>query len=289
MIHKSSISGSEFRLFRDYIRENCGISIPVGKSYLIETRLTKVMLDTGANSFKEFYNHIVSGKDPAIRQKIINAITTNETLWFRDGLPWKALEEIYLPKLVHTLETGEKNRARIWCTAVSTGQEAYSTAICVNEYLNENRIKGIRLSDFEILATDISDRVLDLAKTGKYDKMSMKRGLDDKLRAKYFKEDGSAWNIDPRIHDAIKFRQFNLQDDYSVLGRFDVIFCRYVLIYFTDKLKREILAKIHDSLADGGVLFTGNYVLYELLEDIFEMKHFGNMTYYVKRDCVYKE
>ena len=277
------INENDFLLFRDYISDSCGISIPPEKAYLIETRLTKLMLDTGIESFAEFHQYLVSKPGSPIRQKIINAITTNETLWFRDISPWKVLEEIYLPRLVENLISGKKTRVRIWCAAVSTGQEIYSTVMLVDDYLNKNSIKGVDLSRFDFFATDISSSVLDIAKRGRYDAVSIMRGLSGYYRDKYFVNNGSAWDLDPKIRDSVRLENFNLQKSYDMFGLFDVIFCRYVLIYFSDGLKKEIVKKMHGALTDGGVLFTGNYVLYELFKDGFEANHFDNLTYYTKK------
>ena len=281
--NNNQISKEEFSLFRDYIHDVCGIAIPAEKAYLIETRLTKLMLDAGAETFGDFHDYIIANRDPSMRQKIINAITTNETLWFRDGAPWKVLEEEHLPRLVDALEASVKKRVRIWCAAVSTGQEAYSTAMCVDDYLTRTNRRGHSLSDFEILATDISSRVLDIAKKGVYDKVSIRRGLSEHYRAKYFEEQNSAWAIDPKIRDAVTFKLFNLLDNYRAFGQFDIIFCRYVLIYFSNAIKADIIRKMRDALSDGGILFTGNYVLYELFEDGFDTNHYGNLTYFTKR------
>jgi len=286
---QNSISESEFLLFSDYIKKNSGIVIPREKAYLIETRLSKLMADTGTDSFSEFYKYLSSKSDPSLHQKIINAMTTNETLWFRDDAPWKVLEKITLPKLVGDLASGKKMRARIWCSAVSTGQEVYSTVMCVDNYLNKNPVKGVDLSKFDFFATDISSRVLDIAKKGRYDAISIMRGLSDYYKSKYFIKDGSAWEIDPKIRNAVRFSQYNLQDSYHIFGMFDIIFCRYVLIYFSDQQKKEIIAKMSDILIDGGLLFTGNYVLYELFEKDFDSHYYANLTYYSKRDNVQPE
>jgi len=280
---RCSINEHEFSLFRDYIAEKSGILVPPEKAYLIETRLSKLMLDAGAESFGEFYNKIVADTDPRVSEKIINAITINETMWFRDTAPWKVLEESILPGLVEELVSGRRRRVRIWCAAVSTGQEVYSAAMCVNEYLKKNWVKGIDLSSFDFFATDISGSALDIAKRGRYDKISIMRGLSDYYREKYFNNNGSAWDVDTKIVNAVKFARFNLQESFSKFGLFDIIFCRYVLIYFSDETKREIVEKIRDSLTDGGVLFTGNYVLYDLLKDDFESRHYDNLTYYLKK------
>jgi len=280
---RCSINENEFKLFRDYIAKNSGIIIPPEKAYLIETRLSKLMLDAGAESFGEFYNCIIKDKDPCVSEKIINAITINETMWFRDVAPWKVLQESILPKLVEELVSGRKTRARIWCAAVSTGQEAYSAVMCVDEYLNKNRVKGVDLSSFEFFATDISGSALYIAKRGRYDKISMTRGMNDYYKEKYFENNDSVWDIDQRIRNAVRFERFNLQESFRKFGLFDIIFCRYVLIYFSDETKKEIAAKMRDSLTDDGVLFTGNYVVYDLLKDDFESRHYDNLTYYLKK------
>ena len=277
------INENEFLLFREYINENCGISIPPEKAYLIETRLTKLMIDAGTDSFGEFHRYITSHPDSPIHQKIINAITTNETLWFRDSSPWKVLEEILLPQFINELLAGRKTRVRIWCNAVSTGQEIYSTVMCIDDYLTRNCIEGVNLSDFDFFATDISSNVLNIAKKGRYDKISIMRGLSDYYRDKYFTRNDSAWDISPKIRNAVRFGKFNLQNDYSAFGLFDVIFCRYVLIYFSDSFKKETVNKMCYALADDGVLFTGNYVFFDMFKDGFDAKHYGNLTYYTKR------
>ena len=273
----------EFKLFRDYIAKRSGIIIPPEKAYLLETRLTKLMLDAGVESFGEFYDYIISGKDLHVSEKIINAITINETLWFRDTSPWKVLEESILPELVDDLASARKIRARIWCAAVSTGQEVYSTVMHIDDYLSKNGAKDVTLNNFEFIATDISGAALNVAKHGRYDKISIKRGLSDYYREKYFSNNGSVWEIDQKIRNAVKFERFNLQDSYSKFGLFDVIFCRYVLIYFSDELKKEITVKLRDSLKDSGILFIGNYVLHDLLKEDFEINHYGNLTYYKKK------
>jgi len=278
-----SINEEEFELFKNYIEKKSGITIPPEKAYLIETKLSKLMLDAGAESFKEYYDYIVSHPDPAKAEEIVNAITINETMWFRDGTPWKVLEQEVLPRLVNELVSGKKIKARIWFAASSTGQEAYSTVMCVDDYLKRNKIPGIELSSFDFYATDISTRVLNLAKKGRYDKISIMRGLSDYYKVNYFESTDSAWNIDPKIRDAVRFEKFNLQDSFRYYGLYDIIFCRYVLIYFSDQLKKEIVAKMYDSLAEDGILFTGNYVLYDLFKEDFEARHYENLTYYIKK------
>ena len=278
-----SINEHEFMLFRNYIAKVSGILISPDKAYLVETRLSKLMLDAGAASFEEFYNHVISSNDPAMSQKIINAITVNETMWFRDNMPWNVLERVLMPSFVEDILSGKKSKIRIWSAAVSTGQEIYSAVMCVDDYLTKNNIKGVSLSDFEFFATDISSRVLDMAKKGRYDKISIMRGLNEYYRTKYFNNVDSGWEINSRIKDAVRFERFNLQESYDGFGVLDVIFCRYVLIYFSDELKKEIAGKMYNALADEGSLFTGNYVLYDLFKNDFDTKPYGNSTYFTKK------
>jgi len=278
-----SITEKEFSLFRDYIIKTSGIFIPMEKAYIFETRLSKFLVDAGVNSFEELYSYILKKNDPLFNQKIINSITTNETKWFRDEAPWKVLEETLLPGFIDDIVSGRKMRIRIWSAAASTGQEIYSTVMCIDNYLIKNNIKGVTLDNFEFFATDISSNVLETAKKGRYDKISITRGLDEQYKEKYFNQEGSVWTINPKIQSAVNFSQFNLINDYQGFGLFDIIFCRYVLIYFSEDLKTEIVAKIRNVLNDNGILFTGNYALYDLFEDNFDTDYYGNLTYYIKK------
>ena len=270
-----------YSLISKYIYDISGIIIPPEKYYMIDTRLTKLMFDTGVDNLGDYYKVIACG-DPKIDQSIINAITVNETFWFRDESLWKCFEQEILPGFIDRLRDAEKNRIRIWSAAASTGQEAYSIAMCIDNYLKKNNIQDIKLTDFEILATDISSRVIEIAKTGKYDKVSMTRGLSDFYKETYFKNNGSVWELDQKIRDAVEFRHLNLNKSYSGIGKFDIIFCRYVLIYFPDELKEKIVTKIKDTLNDNGVLFTGIYVILNILGDSFNTETYDNLTYYTK-------
>ena len=287
------IKDDEFALISRYITEICGIVIPPEKYYLIETRLFKLILDYGVESFDEFYRKVIQpgniqSGNTDVNQKIINAITVNETFWFRDAVLWKGFEREILPGLIEKLVSGNKTRIRIWSAAASTGQEAYSIAMCIDNYLKRNNITRIKLSHFEIFATDISTRVLEIAQNGRYDNISMTRGMNDHYKAAYFKNNGTSWDLDTYIKNTVKFDNFNLLDSYTGFGIFDVIFCRYVLIYFPEFVKMGIISRMFDSLAAGGVLFTGNYVLYDLLRKKFDVNNYENLTYYTKSSSATK-
>ena len=279
----ANLSHLEFQLFKSYINEKCGIDISEDKAYLVETRLSKLLVDSGMNSFDELYYAIRKNNDPHMSEKLIDAITTNETLWFRDKSPWIILEEVLLPRYIDMLRSQVKSKIRIWSAASSTGQEAYSTAMCIDHYLESKGITDITLSQFEIIATDISQTVLEMARKGKYDAISIMRGMEQSYKEKYFTKDGMVWEIKDKIKNAVKFDHFNLQNSFMFLGKYDIIFCRYVLIYFSDEFKKEITSKMFHSMHSKGILFIGASELYNLLEENFDMNHYGNATYYSKR------
>ncbi|MBF8982102.1 protein-glutamate O-methyltransferase CheR [Lutibacter sp. B2] len=277
------LSSNEFTLMKKYIEEKCGISLGEEKAYLIESRLSRLLISSGLSSFSEFYSKIIKQDDKHMTEKIIDAITTNETSWFRDKIPWIILEEVLLPKYINQIRNGEKSKIRIWCAACSTGQEPYSIIMCIDHFLNKNGIKDITLDDFEILATDISSTVLQIAKMGRYDSISIMRGLDQTYKNKYFESQGRVWLIDEKIKNAVRFKAFNLQNSFLLLGKFDIVFCRYVMIYFSKEFKEEIVRKIAYALEDEGLLFIGSSELLNNKDDYFEKNYYQNSPYYRKR------
>ncbi len=280
----ATLTDNEFKLFKKYIEDKCGIEISEGKSYLIETRLYRLLVDSGLSSFEELYNLIMRANDLSLAERVIDAITTNETLWFRDKVPWTILEKVLLPRFVEMLRKGQRRKIRLWSAAASTGQEAYSTAMCIDSWLARNDINDVTLSNFEILATDISHTVIDMARNGRYDAISVMRGLDPVIRDRYFKKEGTVWEIDNRIKSHVKFQQFNLQNNYLLLGKFDIVFCRYVLIYFSDSLKESVFSKLCGVMENDGILFLGSSELYDKTDKCFEMMHVDNAVYYRRRE-----
>lgn len=279
----AELTSVDFKLFQKFIYDRCGIDISDDKAYLIESRLSKLLIDTGLKSYEELYNSILDSSDPCITTKVIDAITTNETLWFRDKTPWIVMENLLMPIYIEELRSNSKSKIRIWSCAASTGQEAYSTAMLIDHYLESNGIKDITLSDFEIVATDIAVSVLDIAKKGRYDSISIMRGLEQFYKDKYFTKSGMVWELDEKIKQAVRFEQFNLQNSFMFLGKFDLVFCRYVLIYFADTLRDDIFRKIENALTRNGTLIIGSSELYYLMDHLYEMKNSANGTYYKKR------
>ncbi len=240
---------------RDYIEESCGIHITHEKIYLMETRLTTLMIECGCESFFELYKKSQEDKTLKIRDRIIDAMTTNETLWFRDESPFAIMEEVVLDQMKERLLSGKQQKVRIWCAASSTGQEPFSLSIVIHEYLQKNH--SLRKDQFEILATDISPTVLYLAMAGRYDHIAITRGLSDRLKERYFKRNNRVWELDSTIKNMVRFKKFNLQDEFAILGTQDIVFCRNVLIYFSDAFKKDVLKRISRVLRPQGYLFLG--------------------------------
>ena len=251
----NTVTRDEFASLRDYIEEQCGIALNENKGYLIETRLTKLMIESGCENFEEFARLARAESGTALRDKIVDAMTTNETLWFRDGHPYTILIEKILPDLADQLKSGRRSSVRIWSAACSTGQEPYSIAIAIQEFCKT--CPGVSPERFEIVGTDISTSALFLAKAGRYDQLAIKRGLDDEVRDRYFKQDGRVWQLDEKIRRMVTFKKYNLQDSLTPLGNIDVAFLRYVAIYFSEAFKQTLTANIAKLLRPAGYLVIG--------------------------------
>ncbi len=257
-MEKIPISQEEFRLLRDYIKEHCGIFVGDEKLYLIESRLTLLVVESGCRSFYEFYLQALKNPYSGLRDKIVDAITTNETLWFRDKSPWTVFKEVLLPEFMEALASGAKRNIRIWSAGCSTGQEPYSMAILIDDMLRERAGKGITAERFEIMATDISPSALFLAIAGRYDQIAMSRGMMDDYRERYFTQRGRVCELDPVIRKRISFKQFNLQGSFAALGKFDLILCRNVAIYFSDGFKKDLFSRLAATLNPKGHFFLGS-------------------------------
>lgn len=275
-----NLSAIEFMLFRKYIKDQCGISLGEEKAYLIESRLSKFLVKFGLSNFEELYLKLSQQKNNTLTVEVIDAITTNETLWFRDKTPWEIMESKLLPSYIRDIREGKRSKVRIWSAACSTGQEPYSIAMCIDNYLSQNGIEDITLANFEILATDISRTVLKIAQMGKYDSISMARGLDMRLRDKYFRREGRIWTLDERIKNAVHFKPFNLQNDFTALGSFDMVFCRYVTIYFSEEFTKETFTKVASVLEDNGILFLGNAEVFLNYQGLYEAEYYNKGIFY---------
>ena len=279
---KTQVSEEEFRLLRDYIEKHTGIALSEDKVYLVETRLTPIMVEAGCDSLLQFYQLAVLDSTHRLRNKIIEAITTNETFWFRDNYPFTILDEVLLRQLANEIRNGKRTKIKIWCTACSTGQEPYSIAMTILEFARRN--PGFDPSRVDILATDISPIMLFLATAGRYDKLAISRGLSDEMRQRYFEKSGHVWAISDQVKKMICYKKINLTDSFQHLGRHDIIFCRNILIYFSNECKKIILERLADLLRPGGYLFLGSSepIIYYSRE--YEMLRHAMGLYYQVKD-----
>lgn len=245
------ISPQDYDNFRRYLEEHSGIVLGENKHYLVTSRLSRLMREFGIADFKTLMRQLISERKSKLHEQIVDAMTTNETLWFRDGYPFEVLKQIILPEL-----SGKRlPQLRIWSAACSSGQEAYSISITLQEYLSSR--PGSLPAGIQIIGTDISASILRDANAAQYDNMSLIRGMSDERRQRYFLQRGDKWEVRPEIKQRTSFREMNLLSSYAALGRFDIVFCRNVLIYFSSKLKTDILNRIAKTMNPGGYLFLG--------------------------------
>ncbi|MDY6988721.1 MAG: protein-glutamate O-methyltransferase CheR [Thermodesulfobacteriota bacterium] len=283
------LSQQEFVRLSNYIHGLCGIVISSNKSYLIEQRLEPLVADMDCRSFGEFYDKVAQRRQPELEQQIIDAITTNETFFFRDAHPFVTFKEQILPQL-GTLVRRRKARdisrkgptVSLWSAGSSTGQEPYSLAMLIHEYSLANRYLNIYKEDFGLLATDVSSAALSRAMAGEYTEMEMKRGLSADRMAGYFRKNERCWIINSHIREMIEFRQINLVKPFSSLGGFDVILCRNVLIYFDNTTRERMVNQLYDMLSDGGFLLLGATENLYAITDKFESIHHGRTLLYRK-------
>ncbi len=275
-----TLAAEEFRLFRDFIEKECGIAVNEDKVYLVENRLMQLVLRNGCTSFGDFYLKVKSSTDGALKMQIVDAMTTNETLWFRDESPFKILKECLFPEFVAKLQSGAKSQIRIWCAACSSGQEPYSIVMTAKEFCQASPSHAVLKDKLSILATDISPTVLLLAKSGRYDPIAMSRGMPPEYKTKYFTQQDPVCIIKDEVKQFITFQQFNLQNPFTSLGKFDVIFLRNVAIYFSIDFKTELFKKIGQSLNPGGYLFVGASESLNGYSTDFTLKEHGRGLYY---------
>ncbi len=267
------ITEPEYILMRKYIEEHCGIHLAEGKEYLIESRLTDLVMESGCASFQEFHLKARLDATGKFRDRIVDAMTTNETMWFRDDSAWQYLREVAAPRLLDAAVNA--GGARVWSAAASTGQEAYSLLMLLDAAVKAVN-KPYLLDRIEILGTDISSAALFLAKSARYDAVAMDRGLPPDKKMKYFTQTGNVWTFDPELKKRVQFKKFNLQNSFTPLGRFDLILCRYVAIYFSDAFKRELFEKLAGVLNPGGALLLGATESLRGFSDAFDIGYYKN-------------
>jgi chemotaxis protein methyltransferase CheR len=250
------ITPEEIKTITQYIHEICGIHLDATKKYLLETRLSTIAEENGCSNYQDLYLKAKRDARKVIEKQIIDAISTNETLFFRDSSPFELLQHKILPELIDARAPRSalmKTPLRIWSAASSTGQEIYSIAIILKELLNDTSKYSIKL-----LGTDISDSAVKQASIGKYNKFEIERGLArDKLN-KYFTMSGGFWKVKDELRAMANFRKLNLMLPFTALGKFDIVFCRNVAIYFTLEDRKKLFSKIADILEPDGYLIIGS-------------------------------
>lgn len=240
----------EFEALRAFLKARSGLALSPDKRYLVESRLAPVCTRFKVENLSRLIWEIKTGRSPALENATIEAMTTNETFFFRDKAPFDLFQNVLLPKFLK--ERAASRRLRIWCAAASTGQEPYSLAMLLKEAAA--RMPGWQI---EIVATDISNEVLDKARVGIYNQFEVQRGLPIKLLVKYFTQKGDQWQIAPEVRSMVDFRYLNLIEDFSRLGQFDIVYCRNVLIYFDTAMKSNVLRRIAQLMTADGALVLG--------------------------------
>jgi chemotaxis protein methyltransferase CheR len=240
---------ADFDFISKLVRERSGLVLTPEKAYLIESRLGPVARTEGMAGIEEVIQALRLQKGGALSDKVVDAMTTNETFFYRDKTPFDILEQVVLPDVV-ARKRGQP--IKIWCAAASTGQEPYTIAMVCDAM--GHKLGGSRV---EIIGTDISDRCLEKAKAGIYSQFEVQRGLPVQMLLKHFKKSGENWQISDQIRSAVRYRSMNLLDDFRALGQFDIIFCRNVLIYFDVPTKKRVLERMASQVTQPGYLLLG--------------------------------
>ena len=258
----SQFTPEEFENFRQFLEQACGIVLGENKHYLVSSRLNRMMREKNIPTLQELVNQLSQLLNSSLKNSVIEAMTTNETLWFRDTYPFEVLSKT----IFEGSKLAKKNNLKIWSAACSSGQEPYSISIVADEFIQHNPLFRV-----DIVATDISSAILNDAKEAKYDALALARGLSEERKRRYFSAIGNLSQVNSEIRSRVIFKENNLLQSYSSLGKFDVIFCRNVLIYFSAESKSDILNRMASSLNPRGYLMLGASESISQYCDAFEM------------------
>jgi chemotaxis protein methyltransferase CheR len=244
------VTPSDYEFLRKLLKERSGLDLSADKQYLVESRLIPLARRVDLLGISELVQKMKAGSTEALVGEVVEAMTTNETFFFRDKIPFEHLRDTMLPELLQA--RAARRALRIWCAASSTGQEPYSIAMCLKEF-------GAALSGWriEILATDLSQGVLEKSKAGLFSQFEVQRGLPIQLLVKHFTQTGEMWQINADLRAMVAHRQFNMLQDFGHLGTFDVIFCRNVLIYFDQETKISIFERLARASEPDGFMVLG--------------------------------
>jgi chemotaxis protein methyltransferase CheR len=256
------VTPPDYEYLRKLLKDQSGLDLSADKQYLIESRLLPLSRKAGLAGISELVQKMKAGST-AITTQVVEAMTTNETFFFRDKTPFDHFRDSIMPEILRA--RASRKSVRIWCAAGSTGQEPYSLAMCLKEM--GGALVGWRV---EIIATDLSQEVLEKSKAGIYSQFEVQRGLPIQLLVKYFKQTGELWQVNADIRAMVQHRQLNLLHDFAQLGTFDVIFCRNVLIYFDQDTKIKIFNRLAKAIEPDGFLVLGAAETVVGLTDVFK-------------------
>jgi chemotaxis protein methyltransferase CheR len=260
-----------YQFLRDYIHRESGILLDDDKHYLVEARLLPLVHQSHLESLDALCEALRDGASPPLRKRVVEAMATHETLFFRDAAPFEALRTSILPKLME--ERKQTRRLAFWSAAASSGQEAYSIAMILLDM-------GLSGWNIQILGTDISEPILARARQGRYMQIEVNRGLPAPYLVKYFERQGLEWQLKDHVRQMVTFEQFDLRESMKSKGPFDVIFCRNVLIYFDVETKKKILGQLRGALMPGGLLLLGGAETTLNLDDRFTRATHGRAVVY---------
>jgi chemotaxis protein methyltransferase CheR len=268
----NDLNAGNYKFLQDYVYRESGIVLEADKQYLLEARLLPILRLENLASLNSLCEALQKSSTSPLRQKVVDAMTTNETLWFREPVQYEALKTILVPRIMEA--KGANKRLSFWSAASSSGQEIYSLAIMLHEM---GLAKTWNLS---FVGTDLSTQILDRARTGRYTQMEMNRGLAASLLVKHFSRQGMEWELKPEIRSKVRFDRLDLRRAGDFAGNFDVVFCRNVLIYFDIATRETILRGIRKSMQTGGILLIGGAENVWNMNVPFERKSQGACAWY---------
>jgi chemotaxis protein methyltransferase CheR len=274
-----TLSASEFAYISQLVRRDAAIVLEPGKEYLVEARLTPLARQSGAATVSEFVMRAQQRLDPETQRRIIDALTTNETSFFRDGEPFLAMKNLVLPEMISNRTA--TRQIRLWSAACSSGQEAYTLAM----QMEDNLPGGWT---YEIVGTDISTEVLAKAEAGKYSQLEVNRGLPATNLVKHFERVGAHWQVSPKLRRNVSFKRLNLAMSFPPMPQFDVIFIRNVLIYFDVATKRAVLNRVRALMKPDGWLFLGSAETTIGIDEQFDRVVTGRTSAYRLRSATTK-
>lgn len=270
----AEIRPENYKFLQEHVYTQVGIVLEEDKHYLFESRLTPIIRRLGISTIDDLCSLLRTARQTEVSRQVVEAMTTNETYFFRDPAQYDAIRTELLPRLIG--ERRDTKRLRFWSAAASTGQEAYSLAML---------LLGAGISDWnvQILGTDFSSQVLERARTGKYLQIEVNRGLPAALLVKHFRQFGAEWQLNDAVRRLVSFETIDLRNSMRTLGPFDLVFCRNVMIYFDAETKKSILNELHGTMFRGGWLLLGGVETASGVETLFERQTLGNVTVYVAR------